>query len=156
MVQDLPCPKLALLAERLCGEGFAGPTQPSCSVESVAKDGAAAAHGGRSSNDSAVRPSTAVREEGRTSVMVAVLHDIAEIADAAGATAVEVFCDERQHGRQSLLQPGLAAMQGPALCLRIPGTFWICQGCVTGTPAICTHGLATSYLLMRLELCNPK
>lgn len=49
------------------------------------------------------------------------LQDIAEVADAAGAAGMEVFLDERQHGTQSLLQPGLAAMQGPALCVRIPG-----------------------------------
>ena len=56
----------------------------------------------------------------RSAVFVA-LQDIAEVADAAGAAVMEVFLDERQHGAQSLLQPGLAAMQGPALCIRIPG-----------------------------------
>ena len=49
------------------------------------------------------------------------LNDLAEVADAGGCTSMEVVLDRRQHGTQSLLLPGLAAMQGAALCIRMPG-----------------------------------
>ena len=51
-----------------------------------------------------------------------VLWDIVEFADAAGAESLHVMLDCRQHGQQSLLQPGLSGFQGPALCIAIPGT----------------------------------
>lgn len=49
------------------------------------------------------------------------LWDLAVVADAAGAEALEVVLDLRQHAAQSLLQPGLAGFQGPALCIHVPG-----------------------------------
>ena len=49
------------------------------------------------------------------------LNDLAEVADAGGCAAMEVVLDRRVHGTQSLLLPGLAATQGAALCIRIPG-----------------------------------
>ena len=49
------------------------------------------------------------------------LWDIAELADAAGAQSLEVVLDCRRHGEQSLLLPGLAPFQGPAVCVAIPG-----------------------------------
>jgi len=52
---------------------------------------------------------------------VQALNDLAEVADAGGCTSIEVVLDRRQHGTQSLLLPGLAAMQGAALCIRMPG-----------------------------------
>ena len=52
------------------------------------------------------------------------LWDVAEAADAAGADMLEVTLDLQHHGLQSLLQPGLAAVQGPALCINIPGMYF--------------------------------
>lgn len=49
------------------------------------------------------------------------LCDIAEVAEAAGAAALELWLDARQHPAQSMLLPGLAAFQGPAICVSIPG-----------------------------------
>lgn len=49
------------------------------------------------------------------------LWDVAELADAAGAESLEVVLDCRRHGEQSLLLPGLAPFQGPAVCIAIPG-----------------------------------
>jgi sacsin len=49
------------------------------------------------------------------------LCDIAELAEAAGAEALELWLDCRQHPSQSMLLPGLAAFQGLAICIRIPG-----------------------------------
>ena len=53
---------------------------------------------------------------------MAALCDIAEVAEAAGAGALELWLDCRQHSSQSMLQPGLADFQGLAICIRIPGT----------------------------------
>ncbi len=50
-----------------------------------------------------------------------ILADIAEAADAAGAGTLEITLDERQHGQESLLLPGLAGFQGPAICITLPG-----------------------------------
>jgi hypothetical protein len=49
------------------------------------------------------------------------LCDIAEVAEAAGAEALELWLDCRQHPSQSMLLPGLAAYQGLAICVSIPG-----------------------------------
>lgn len=43
--------------------------------------------------------------------------DLLEVADLAGARRFEVLIDERQHAAQSLLNPGLAACQGPAVAV---------------------------------------
>ena len=53
---------------------------------------------------------------------MAALCDIAEVAEAAGAEALELWLDCRQHPSQSMLQLGLADFQGLAICIRIPGT----------------------------------
>lgn len=47
------------------------------------------------------------------------LSDLLEVADCLGCTRVDVTLDTRTHGRQSLLQPNLAAFQGPALLVRL-------------------------------------
>ena len=58
---------------------------------------------------------------GLTSNCTQALNDIAEVADAGNKATLDVILDRRQHGTQSLLLPGLAAMQGAALFIRIPG-----------------------------------
>ena len=50
-----------------------------------------------------------------------VIYSIAELADAASASRMHIFLDERTHPKQSLLHHGFAAFQGPALCFHIPG-----------------------------------
>ncbi len=59
--------------------------------------------------------------EGLQSPLSMLLGDVAEMADAAGCESLEVVLDQRQHGQQSLLHPGLAGQQGPALCFRLQG-----------------------------------
>lgn len=49
------------------------------------------------------------------------IRDILEVAEAAGATSVDLVVDSRRHGTNSLLAPGLARAQGAALCVNIPG-----------------------------------
>lgn len=49
------------------------------------------------------------------------VQDLVELADAAGATALSMLLDERQHGVESLLSPLLQTHQGPALVARIHG-----------------------------------
>jgi sacsin len=44
-----------------------------------------------------------------------VLLELVQNADDAGATKAAFLLDMRQHGTSSLLGPGMAAMQGPAL-----------------------------------------
>ena len=58
---------------------------------------------------------------GLSFIRIQALNDIAEVADAAGMAMLEVVLDRRQHGTQSLLLPGLSAMQGAGLFIRIPG-----------------------------------
>ncbi|KAK9808692.1 hypothetical protein WJX72_002029 [[Myrmecia] bisecta] len=53
--------------------------------------------------------------------MLSALWDLLEVADAAGADAIDIVMDMRTHPSQSLLQPALAAFQGPALCVSIRG-----------------------------------
>lgn len=60
---------------------------------------------------------TSAAEDGVTHA----LHDIAELADAVGAETMEVTLDCRLHGRDSVLLPGLADFQGPAICITLPG-----------------------------------
>ncbi len=55
------------------------------------------------------------------------LLDIAELADAMGAETMEVTLDYRQHGVESLLLPGLADFQGPAICITLPGVILLQQ-----------------------------
>ncbi len=43
---------------------------------------------------------------------LALLLDLLEVADAAGAPQLSVVLDMRQHGSQSLLHAGLAGYQG--------------------------------------------
>ena len=50
-----------------------------------------------------------------------VVADVMELADACGATQLDVILDSHQHPQQFLLQAGLAELQGPALCFSIPG-----------------------------------
>ena len=49
------------------------------------------------------------------------LYDLAEVAEACGGTHMEVHLDYRQRGTESLLLPGLAPHQGPAICVKLPG-----------------------------------
>ena len=49
------------------------------------------------------------------------IYSVAEIAERGGGKRLEVFLDQRRHPAVSLLQPGLADSQGPALCFNIPG-----------------------------------
>ena len=49
------------------------------------------------------------------------LMDIAEIADAAGASGMEVRLDMRKYPSRSLLLPQLAGFQGPAITVRLAG-----------------------------------
>lgn len=49
------------------------------------------------------------------------LSDILEVADACGCRHVDFFLDARSHPSQSVLQPGLSALQGPALCVKLSG-----------------------------------
>jgi hypothetical protein len=49
------------------------------------------------------------------------LSDILEVADAVGCREVTFHLDARTHPSQSLLQPGLSAFQGPALCIKLGG-----------------------------------
>ncbi|EFJ44918.1 hypothetical protein VOLCADRAFT_118510 [Volvox carteri f. nagariensis] len=48
------------------------------------------------------------------------LFELLEVADALGLRGVRLVLDVRQHPAQSLLQPALAAFQGPALCVVLP------------------------------------
>ena len=49
------------------------------------------------------------------------LLDLLEVADYLGARAVHFVLDRRRHPCQSLLSPTLAAFQGEALCMHLPG-----------------------------------
>ena len=49
------------------------------------------------------------------------LYDAAEVVEACGGSHMEVHLDCRQHGTESLLLPGLAPHQGPAICVKLPG-----------------------------------
>ena len=49
------------------------------------------------------------------------LSDILEVADVCGCKGVEIHLDGRTHPSQSVLQPGLSALQGPALCVHLKG-----------------------------------
>ena len=55
------------------------------------------------------------------SVALLALSDILEVADACGCRHVDFFLDARSHPSQSVLQPGLSALQGPALCIKLSG-----------------------------------
>ena len=59
--------------------------------------------------------------------MTHALFDIAELADAVRCETMEVTLDCRQHGTESLLLPGLAEFQGPALCVMLPGALSVGQ-----------------------------
>ncbi|KXZ55127.1 hypothetical protein GPECTOR_3g279 [Gonium pectorale] len=54
------------------------------------------------------------------SAVATFLFELLELADALGLRAVRLVLDARQHPDQSLLQPALAAFQGPALCAVLP------------------------------------
>eukprot|EP00879_Flechtneria_rotunda_P005855 GHRR01006161.1.p1 GENE.GHRR01006161.1~~GHRR01006161.1.p1 ORF type:complete len:2934 (+),score=1214.27 GHRR01006161.1:179-8980(+) len=43
------------------------------------------------------------------------------VASGAHAVSMDVTLDERQHGIQSLLHPGLAKLQGPSVCIALHG-----------------------------------
>jgi sacsin len=66
-------------------------------------------------------PAVAAALAGEDAAAPCVLWDIAEFADAVGAEALDITLDCRAHGQQSLLVPGLAGFQGPAICISIPG-----------------------------------
>jgi hypothetical protein len=75
------------------------------------------------------------------------LYDILDVADAVGASGVEFTLDERTHGRQSLLSPGLAACQGPALLARI-------EGVVLSEGEICSLLAAAPPVKLRGRACR--
>lgn len=50
-----------------------------------------------------------------------VLNDLASLADTLGAQVFRVLVDERTHPSESLMHPGLAEVQGPALVACIDG-----------------------------------
>ena len=139
-VHELPCPTATSLTFKLQQYGFAAsplpadaqlipasppPTEASAQPPASAPAPATTDITPATTAAAAATTVTATHPpaEGRSplSAIAMVLQDIAEVADAAGGVAMEVFLDERAHGTQSLLQPGLAGMQGPALCVRIPG-----------------------------------
>ncbi|BDA44284.1 probable Sacsin [Coccomyxa sp. Obi] len=93
--------------------------------------------------------------------MTHALFDIAELADAVGCETMEVTLDCRQHGTESLLLPGLAEFQGPALCIMLSGVVLsreeLCQLQCPGTPykirgktCRCGTGLLSCYYLTDL------
>ena len=51
------------------------------------------------------------------------LYDVAEVVEACGGSHMEVHLDCRHHKNESLLLPGLAPHQGPAICVKLPGAF---------------------------------
>ena len=51
----------------------------------------------------------------------ALVYSLAELTDYKKGEKLEVYLDEQQHPRQSLLNPLLGECQGPALCFSIPG-----------------------------------
>ena len=51
----------------------------------------------------------------------ALVYSIAELVDARKGEKLEVYLDERQHPRQSLLNPMLGDCQGSSVCFCIPG-----------------------------------
>ena len=75
------------------------------------------------------------------------LWDLLEVADAAGATSVEVTLDTRQHGKQSLLSPLLAPFQGPALMVRLDVVLEAHELCtlLASTPPIKLRGRACRF-----------
>lgn len=52
------------------------------------------------------------------------LVDALEVAEAAGARVVNVTWDMRSHRAQSVLQPRLSKLQGPALVIQFDGVTW--------------------------------
>lgn len=77
--------------------------------------------------------------------MTHTLFDIAELADAVGCETMEVTLDYRQHGTESLLLPGLAEFQGPALCVMLPGAFSAVQcNVLGGIMSVILHALRPS------------
>lgn len=53
----------------------------------------------------------------------AVLKELLQNADDAGARCVRVLYDERKHGNERVLYPGLKGFQGPAICVYNDATF---------------------------------
>ncbi|GIM06471.1 hypothetical protein Vretimale_10715, partial [Volvox reticuliferus] len=89
----LPCPSPAELRERL------GIPTPQAQAQADAA------------------PSPSISPEDAASTF---LFELLEVADALGLRTVRLVLDARQHPAQSLLQPALAAFQGPALCVVLP------------------------------------
>ncbi|GAX84471.1 hypothetical protein CEUSTIGMA_g11891.t1 [Chlamydomonas eustigma] len=52
---------------------------------------------------------------------MSMLWELVELGDLLGAPRLHFVLDMRHHGTQSLLHPGLASHQGPALCVVMPG-----------------------------------
>ena len=89
-----------------------------------------------------------------------VVGDLAEVADACQAQALDIILDCNQHPQQSLLSAGLAPLQGPALCFVIPGkprkqrhNSAACQSSSSGCPAFLVHPVALTALSPQLP-CN--
>jgi hypothetical protein len=67
----------------------------------------------------------------------------------AGVGVMNVVLDRHSHGTQSLLQPGLAAFQGPALCIGL-------EGGVPPPPQIMAlHGLTLLRILCVAAMYGP-
>jgi len=85
------------------------------------------------------------------------LHDIAEVADAVGAETMEVTLDCRQHGGDSVLLPGLADFQGPAICITLPGMLCCRDQCSAPSLDINLKGLcpSTGIVQQPMQCCKP-
>jgi sacsin len=75
------------------------------------------------------------------------LSDILEIADAVNCRSVHIHLDTRTHPSQSLLQPGLTAFQGPALCIKLGGV-------VLSTDELCRLQSPPSNYRLRQSTCT--
>lgn len=88
--------------------------------------------------------------------MTHTLFDIAELADAVRCETMEVTLDYRQHGTESLLLPGLAEFQGPALCVMLPGAFSVGQCIFIGNIVVLIFQTVRCSGTKYLQLACPK
>ncbi|GFR39739.1 hypothetical protein Agub_g221, partial [Astrephomene gubernaculifera] len=123
----LPCPSPAELRERLGLQAQAESSVPTATATASAAAAAAAAE----------------------SAAATFLFELLEVADALGSRGLRLVLDRRHHPAQSLLQPALAAFQGPALCAVMPDVVLSAEevaglvGSRAQPPAV--RGRATAY-----------